>query len=97
MHLVLKSKSRVSWEPAHGLTIDNGAAVGVDSLTADRAAVVAGQEDKASSNLTRLRRPADWRGELLDSLIVHSRWDEWGPDRAGGNSVDANTLSDVLV
>lgn len=79
------------------LTVDNGTAVGVDSLATDGAAVVARQEDKASSNLARLRRPADWGGELLDGLVVHGCRNERGPDRSWSNGVDTDSPSDILV
>ena len=51
------------------LAIDNGTAVGVNGLAANGAAVIARQEYKASGNLARLRRPADWSGKLLDWLV----------------------------
>ena len=69
----------------------------MDSLTANRAAVVASQEDEASSNLARLRRPANRSGELLDGIVVHGGRDERSPDRTRGDSVYADTPSDVLV
>ena len=79
------------------LTVDDSTTVGVDSLPTNRAAIVASQEDKASSNLARLRRPANRRSELLDSLVVHSSRNERSPDGTRCNGVDADTPSDVLV
>lgn len=79
------------------LTVDDGATVGVDGLSRDGAAVVASQEDEASSNLAGLRRTADRCGELLDGVVVHGSGNERCPDRTRSDGIDPNATSDVLV
>ena len=96
--LVEKISSFVSHhEPGKPLSVDNDTAVGVDGLTGDTAAVGTCQKDEASGNLRRLTWPAHGRSELFLSLVVHGRWDQRRPDRAGGNSVDTDALGHKLV
>ena len=79
------------------LTADNNTSVGVKGLSGNGRAVGRSQEDEASGDLRGLRGTADRAGEFALSLLVHGGGDQRGPNRTGGNCVDANTTADVLV
>ena len=79
------------------LTADNDTSVGVESLSSNGRAVRRSQEDKASGNLRRLRGTANGAGELALSLLVHGGRNQRSPDGTGGDCVDADTATDVLV
>lgn len=79
------------------LTADNNTSVGVESLSSNGRAVRRSQEDKASSDLRRLRGAANRAGELALSLLVHGGRDQRSPDGTGSDCVDADAAADVLV
>ena len=69
----------------------------MQTLSTDKGTVRAGQKDEASSDLRWLSRTSHRRCELVLLLSVHSSWDEWGPDRAGADTVDTDTVFNLLV
>jgi len=79
------------------LTADNNTTVGVEGLSSNGGAVRRSQEDKASGNLRRLRGAANGAGELALGFFVHGGRDQRSPDGTGGDCVDADTATDILV
>jgi len=62
------------------LTVDDSTSVGVQALSGDKAAVLAGKEDETCRDLTGLTRATHWGGEGLLCIFVHGRGDEWCPN-----------------
>lgn len=82
----------------HRSAIDHNTAVRMQALPRNHTAILTRQENKASRNLGRLRRPTHRRSaELILRLLRHRRGDEGRPDGAGADGVDADAVGDLLV
>ena len=80
------------------LAINHHTSIRMQALPGNHTAVLTSQENKARRNLGRLCRATHGRGaELVLSLFRHGRGDEWGPDGAGADGVDADAVGDLLV
>ena len=79
------------------LTADDNTTVGVEGLSSNGRAVWRSQEDKAGSDLRRLRRTANRAGELGLGLLVHGGGNQRSPDGTGSDCVDADAAANVLV
>lgn len=69
----------------------------MQTLATDHTTVRAGEEYKAGSNFTRLRRTSLGRCELFLGLFRHGARDQRRPDRPGADSVDPDAIAHLLV
>lgn len=79
-------------------TVNDYTTIRMQTLARNQATILAGQEDKASSNLRWLPRSTHRRAaELVLSVFLHGRRDKWCPDWAWAHSIHTDAVRYLLV
>lgn len=78
-------------------SVNDHPSIWMQRLPRNQATILTRQEHEACSNLARLAGSPHRRAELFLCIILHGRRNQRCPDRAGSNSIDADTKGDLLV